>query len=139
MIDQTADADEISGIVYNDEGATYESDGSRPALDKLVEWNDAGYLTDDVNALAQADAGADFRKGKALFFPAGSWNAAGHARQRRLLPDAAPQGGRQPRKSTGSFGYAWHVAAEQRQGRRRCRLPRLDVERERRPGLLQSW
>jgi raffinose/stachyose/melibiose transport system substrate-binding protein len=110
VIDQTADAEEISGIVYNDEGATYESDGIKAGMDKVVEWNDAGYLPADVNAVAQADAGADFRSGKALFFPAGSWEAAD-------MPDnigffvtpPLEEGGTS--KSTGSFGYSWHIAS----------------------------
>ena len=110
VIDQTADAEEISGIVYNDEGASYESDGIEAGVDKVVEWNDAGYLPADVNAIAQADAGTDFRAGKALFFPAGSWEAAD-------MPDNVgffvtpplEEGGTS--KSTGSFGYSWHISA----------------------------
>jgi raffinose/stachyose/melibiose transport system substrate-binding protein len=110
VIDQYADAEEISGIVYNDEGASYESDGVTAGVDKVVEWNEAGYLPTDVNAIAQADAGADFRSGKALFFPAGSWEAAN-------MPDnigffvtpPLEEGGTS--KSTGSFGYSWHISA----------------------------
>ncbi len=111
VIDQTADAEEISGIVYNDEGASYESDGIKAGVDKVVEWNEAGYLPADVNAVAQADAGADFRAGKALFFPAGSWEAAD-------MPDnigffvTPPLEAGGTSKSTGSFGYSWHIAAK---------------------------
>src|SRR5262245_1297371 len=110
VIDQTADAEEISGIVYNDEGASYESDGIKAGVQKVVDWNDAGYLPADVNAIAQADAGADFRAGKALFFPAGSWEASD-------MPDnvgffvTPPLEDGGTSKSTGSFGYSFHIAA----------------------------
>jgi raffinose/stachyose/melibiose transport system substrate-binding protein len=110
VIDQTADAEEISGIVYNDDGASYESDGIKAGVQKVVDWNDAGYLPADVNAIAQADAGADFRAGKALFFPAGSWEASD-------MPDnigffvTPPLEDGGTSKSTGSFGYSFHIAA----------------------------
>ena len=111
VIDQYADADEITGIVYNDEGASYESDGIATAVDKVaVEWNEAGYLPATSTRVAQADAGADFREGKALFFPAGSWEAAD-------MPDnigfflTPPLEEGEPSKATGSFGYSFHIAA----------------------------
>ena len=111
VIDQYADAEEITGVVYNEEGASYESEGIETAVEKVaVEWRDAGYLPDDVNALAQADAGAAFREGEALLFPAGSWEAYD-------MPDnvgfflTPPLEEGEPSKATGSFGYSFHIAA----------------------------
>ncbi len=110
VIDQYATAEEISGVVYGDEGASYTSEGIQQGTDKVVEWNEAGYLPPDVNAIAQADAGADFRKGEALLFPAGSWEAAN-------MPDnvgfflTPPLEAGDPSKATGSFGYSHHIAA----------------------------
>ena len=138
VIDQTADAEEISGIVYNDEGASYESDGIKAGVDKVVEWNDAGYLPADVNAIAQADAGADFRSGKALVLPRRIVGGGEHARQRRLLRDSAARGGRHLEVDRLVRLLVAHLG-QQRQGCRQCCVPRLDVERELRPGVLRRW
>ncbi len=110
LIDQYATVDEVTGIVYNDDGASYENDNIKTAMNKILEWQDKGYIADDVNAIAQADATADFSKGSGLFFPGGSWYASN-------MPDnigfflTPPVEDGTPARATGSFGYAWHVAA----------------------------
>jgi raffinose/stachyose/melibiose transport system substrate-binding protein len=110
LIDQYATEDVVTGIVYNDEGATWENDDIKAGLDKMLDWEHKGYFSSDINAIAQDDATADFVKGKGLFFPGGSWYASS-------MPDnfgfflAPPLEAGTPARATGSFGYAWHVAA----------------------------
>ena len=50
--------------------------GSRKPPRRWSSGRKAGYIREDVNAIAQADASAGFLKGEGLFFPAGSWEAA---------------------------------------------------------------
>jgi raffinose/stachyose/melibiose transport system substrate-binding protein len=110
LIDQYTPAEEITGIVYGDEGATYESEGIETAMNKVVEWNDAGYLPADVNSVAQADATASFKEGNALLFPAGSWEAADMPDNIGFFLNPPLEEG-EPSKATGSFGYSFHIAA----------------------------
>ena len=137
LVDQYAPIDDVSGIVYGDEGATYESDEIKEATEKMVEWKDAGYIRDDVNAIAQADASAGFLKGNGLFFPAGSWEAAAMPDNIGFFLTPPIEEGETPR-ATGSFGYAWHIASNSDNvAGRRC-LHRLHEQRGRRPRVLRD-
>jgi raffinose/stachyose/melibiose transport system substrate-binding protein len=110
MIDQYASVDQVTGIVYNDKGASYDNPQIQEALNKILEWQQKGYITKNVNAVAQADASADFFKGKGLFFPGGSWYASNAPAGYGFFLTPPVQAGT-PARATGSFGYAWHVAA----------------------------
>jgi raffinose/stachyose/melibiose transport system substrate-binding protein len=110
LIDQYATVDEVTGIVYNDKGATYEAANIKTALNKMLEWEKKGYFTSDINAVAQADASADFVKGKGLFFPGGSWYASEMPSNFGFFLTPPVDAGT-PARATGSFGYAWHIAA----------------------------
>lgn len=110
LIGHYASAEEVAGIVYGDDGATYETDAIKLATEKMVEWKEAGYIRDDINAIAQADASAAFIKGDGLFFPAGSWEAASMPANMGffLTPPLEPG---QASQATGSFGYAFHISS----------------------------
>lgn len=110
LIGHYATADEVAGIVYGDEGASYEAEPIVTATEKMVEWKDAGYIRSDVNAIAQADAGAAFIKGEGLFFPAGSWEAANMPGNIGFFLTPPPDASDAP-QATGSFGYAFHIAS----------------------------
>lgn len=110
LIDQYASVKEVTGIVYNDKGATYDNDDIKAALDKMLDWEHKGYFSNDVNAVAQADATADFTKGKGLFFPGGSWYASNMPANFGFFLTPPLQAGT-PARATGSFGYAWHISA----------------------------
>ncbi|GAA1869286.1 ABC transporter substrate-binding protein [Asanoa iriomotensis] len=110
LVGQYCTPDQVAGVVYGDQGATYQDACIAQAVNKVVEWKNAGYIRDDVNAIAQADAGANFRKGQGLFFPAGSWEASDMPAQVGFfLTPPRQQGG--PVRAVGSFGYAFHIAA----------------------------
>ena len=110
LIDQYATSEEVSGIVYGDEGATYEAESIKAATEKMVQWKEAGYIRDDINAIAQADASAGFLTGEGLFFPAGSWEAAAMPENMGFFLTPPLEEGEAAR-ATGSFGYAFHVAS----------------------------
>lgn len=110
LIGQYCTPDEVAGVVYGDKGATYQDECVVQAVNKVVEWKKAGYIRGDVNAIAQADAGATFRKGEGLFFPAGSWEAADMPSHVGFqLTPPRQQGGEV--RAVGSFGYAFHIAS----------------------------
>lgn len=111
LINQYASADTVTGIVYNTGGATWTDPAIGQALEKMVEWSKAGYISKDVNSIAQADASAGFIKGKGLFFPAGSWEAAAMPPEGFGFFLTPPLQAGTPARATGSFGYAFHVAA----------------------------
>lgn len=110
VIDSYAAAEDVAGIVYGDEGATYESEPIVDATAKVVEWKDAGYIRDDINSVVQADASAQFVKGTGLLFPAGSWEAAQMNDDFGFFLTPPLEEGA-PVQATGSFGYAFHVAS----------------------------
>jgi raffinose/stachyose/melibiose transport system substrate-binding protein len=110
LIDQYASAETVAGIVYGKDGAAWTDPAIAQALDKMLEWKKAGYIADDVNSVVQADASAAFIKGKGLFFPAGSWEAAAMPAGFGFFLTPPLEAGT-PARATGSFGYAFHVAA----------------------------
>lgn len=111
LINSYATPEEVAGIVYNDEGATYEADSIKAATNKMLEWKDKGYIREDINAVAQDDASANFIKGEGLFFPAGSWYASSMPADKIGFFLTPPLEEGTPARATGSFGYAWHVAS----------------------------
>lgn len=111
LIDQYASKETVTGIVYNTGGATWTDPAIQQAMEKMVAWKDAGYIAGDVNSIVQADASAAFIKGKGLFFPAGSWEAAAMPADGFGFFLTPPLEAGTPARATGSFGYAFHVAA----------------------------
>lgn len=110
LIGQYCTPDQVAGVVYGDKGATYQDECIVQAVNKVVEWKKAGYIRNDINAIAQADAGANFRKGVGLFFPAGSWEASDMpSHVGFFLTPPRQQGG--DLRAVGSFGYAFHIAS----------------------------
>lgn len=114
LIDQYATADQVSGIVYDDAGASYDSPAIAQALQKIVDWKKKGYIRADVNSVAQADVSAGFPKGEGLFFPAGSWEAPNMGSNFGFFLTPPVSQGTPPR-ATGSFGYSFHVSAQSKQ------------------------
>lgn len=114
LIDQYASAAEVSGIVYDDAGASYSNPQLAKALNVMVDWKAKGYIAADVNAVAQADASAAFAKGKALFFPAGTWEAAAMPSNIGFFLTPPLDAATTPR-ATGSFGYSFHVSSRSKQ------------------------
>jgi raffinose/stachyose/melibiose transport system substrate-binding protein len=114
----TAAPEETTGIVFGDEGATWESEGMLAAAEKVAEWAELGYFVDGFNGLAPADAGARFAQGEGVFAPGGSWGATDIGAA--LGDDAGffvtpPNEAGQPSYATGSFGYGWHISSKSEQ------------------------
>jgi raffinose/stachyose/melibiose transport system substrate-binding protein len=114
----TATPDDINGIVFGQEGASWTSDGMIAAAAKVAEWGELGYYVDGYNGLAPADAGIRFGEGEGLFAPGGSWGAADIG---TALGDnvgffvTPPNEAGGPRYATGSFGYGWHISTKSEQ------------------------
>lgn len=114
----TATTDEINGVVFGDDGASWTSQGMIAAADKVAEWGELGYFLDGYNGLAGTDAFIQFGQGEGLFAPGGSWNATDLATAMGdnvgffLTP---PNTAGEPRVATGSFGYGWHISTKSSQ------------------------
>jgi raffinose/stachyose/melibiose transport system substrate-binding protein len=114
IADNWASTLELSGIVYGDRGAAWNSPHLVDSATKLAQWYAQGYFEAGVNGMTPADANARFAKGVGVFLPAGSWNAAelstsmGDNLGFFLTP---PNKVGEPRRATGSFGYSWHITA----------------------------
>ncbi|GAB3600560.1 ABC transporter substrate-binding protein [Microbacterium tumbae] len=64
--------------VYGVPGSTIETQAAREATDLLVEWIDAGYITESANAVSFGDGMAEFAAGEAAFNVNGNWAAASY-------------------------------------------------------------
>ena len=64
--------------IFHADGATFDTDGNKEALNVLKQWGDDDYLgsSDDYNGRDENAAAIAFGKGTGLFFMGGNWNAA---------------------------------------------------------------
>lgn len=110
--------EEVTGIVFANDNASWTNDCFVESASKLAEWNDEGFFNEGFNGLAPTDANVKFADGEGVFLPAGSWNAAEFADTMGdnvgffLTP---PNEVGTPRRATGSFGYGWHISAASEQ------------------------
>lgn len=76
LLNVIGDPDEYRDWVFGVSGATIETPGALDATNELVDWIDAGYITESANAVGYADAVADFTGGNAAFHVNGNWAAS---------------------------------------------------------------
>jgi raffinose/stachyose/melibiose transport system substrate-binding protein len=106
--------DEVTGIVFGEEGVAWTDPSFVESAEKLADWAAKGYFVEGFNGLAPADANVKFAEGEGLFLPAGSWNVAELSEG---MPDGVgffltpPNEAGEPRRATGSFGYGWHISS----------------------------
>lgn len=70
------DPEDYRNWVYGKSGATIETDGALAAAQKIVEWNEKGFIPPSANGTADSDALATFTNGGAAFYVSGSWSAS---------------------------------------------------------------
>jgi raffinose/stachyose/melibiose transport system substrate-binding protein len=73
-----ADPQEVRNWIFQQDGASFDTEANLQALQKLKEWADKGYLgkADAYNARAESDSGVAFGKGEGALLIAGNWQAA---------------------------------------------------------------
>jgi raffinose/stachyose/melibiose transport system substrate-binding protein len=71
-------AQSIRDWIFHKDGATFDTAGTLQSLQKIKEWADKGYLGkgDAFNSLNDAEAAAEFGRGKGAFLLGGNWNAS---------------------------------------------------------------
>jgi raffinose/stachyose/melibiose transport system substrate-binding protein len=112
-------AQEIRDWIFHRSGTTFDTAGNRRSLEKLVAWDDAGYLGDgdDYNGRGEQDAATLFARGEGAFFLGGSWNA--QTILDGLGRDAAyfnmPPGASGKMAAIGAASTPFHVASKSRQ------------------------
>ena len=101
--------------VYQKDGATIVRPPATSGFAMLQSWQKKGYFPSDVNALANADAAANFAKGSGVFFVDGVWNAgvikAGLKSAAGVAPMPPAVKGGSP-SAIGSTSGSWHISAK---------------------------
>jgi raffinose/stachyose/melibiose transport system substrate-binding protein len=101
--------------VYQKDGATIVRPPATTGFAMLQSWQKKGYFPSDVNALANADAAANFAKGSGVFFVDGVWNAgvikAGLKSAAGVAPMPPAVKGGSP-SAIGSTSGSWHISAK---------------------------
>lgn len=76
LVGQSMDTvQKYSPWLFGHSGATFDSEGNRAGLQKLIDWKNAGYIPDNSNGVSLQDAVDAFGKGEGLFFIDGNWDA----------------------------------------------------------------
>lgn len=76
LLNVTGDVKAYRSWVYGEPGGTIENPGAQKATKLLMDWADKGYFPASANATADADALANFSKGKSAFLVTGNWAAS---------------------------------------------------------------
>ncbi len=101
--------------VFQKDGATIDRAPATTGFGMLQSWQKKGYFPSDVNALANADAAANFAKGSGVFFVDGVWNAgtikAGLKSAAGVAPMPPAVKGGSP-SAIGSTSGSWHISAK---------------------------
>lgn len=71
-IAHVTDADQINDWIYGG-SPTFEGSANRDALQRLVKWQNEGWLQKDSIGVSYGDAVGTFTSGQALYFVAGPW------------------------------------------------------------------
>ncbi|GHA29917.1 sugar ABC transporter substrate-binding protein [Devosia pacifica] len=113
LIDMYSGVDEINGWIAGQEGATFDTEGVRQALETLESWGEAGYFGRGYDGMSMDDAVASYGEGEGVFFLGGSFNGA---RLAAVDPDAFGftllRGESGDYVTTGTFGTPWLVSSK---------------------------
>ncbi|GAA2080649.1 ABC transporter substrate-binding protein [Microbacterium hatanonis] len=77
-MNQYADKDEFLAWMFNEPGATYNTEGNTEGAELIRRWADEGYFPSDINALDYFTFVSQFSDGGALFTFNGNWEAANY-------------------------------------------------------------
>jgi raffinose/stachyose/melibiose transport system substrate-binding protein len=75
LLNSSMGPDKVAAWVFNAPDATIDTPESVAAAQKVLDWNDRGYLPKGINGLDATGADGLFAGGKAVFYPWGNWAA----------------------------------------------------------------
>jgi raffinose/stachyose/melibiose transport system substrate-binding protein len=112
MIGHFGNAGYVRNWLYGRSGTTWVNAPNRAATNKLRDWVNKGYLTEDFNGVAYPDSLTAFAKGEGVFLVTGSWAAAG---VREGLGNNVgfinfPKGRTGKVQGIGSLSLPWHIS-----------------------------
>lgn len=104
----------VNDLVFGKDGATWKDPKVVQSLQTLSDWSKQGYIPKSSNGKTEAQAGADFQKGKSVFYISGSWWGGTFAES----PDVAfaalsPSAGAEP-VTMGGLGLMWSITSKSR-------------------------
>ncbi len=77
-MNQYADKDEFLSWMFNEKGATFDTEGNVKGAELIRKWADAGYFPSDINAIDYFTFNSNFTGGQGLFAWNGNWEAANY-------------------------------------------------------------
>ncbi len=114
MIGHYGSAAYVRNWLYGRAGTTWVNGPNRTATNKLRDWVEKGYVTEDFNGVSYPDSITAFAKGEGVFLVTGSWAAAGVAAE--LGKDVGfmnfPKGASKRTQGIGSLSLPWHISAK---------------------------
>jgi raffinose/stachyose/melibiose transport system substrate-binding protein len=112
MIGYYGNAAYVRNWLYGRSGTTWVNGPNRSATNKLKQWVDKGYVTEDFNGVAYPDSITAFAEGEGVFLVTGSWAASGV--QAKLKNDVGfmnfPRGRTGKVQGIGSLSLPWHIS-----------------------------
>ncbi len=119
-------------------GTTFVNAPNRAATNKLLDWIQKGYVTDDFNGVPYPDSVSAFSEGEGVFLVTGSWVAAG---VRAKLGNNVgfvnfPVGPSRKFQGIGSLSLPWHISARTKNPDLAAELMDTLVNRQAGPVLL---
>jgi raffinose/stachyose/melibiose transport system substrate-binding protein len=104
----------VNDLVLGREGATWKDPKVVQSLQILSDWSKKGYIPKESNGKTEAQAGADFQKGKSVYYVSGSWWGGTF----KDSPDVAfaalsPSAGAEP-VTMGGLGLMWSITSKSR-------------------------
>lgn len=108
-----APASEISDWTFGKEGSTFDTPGTKKALETLQSWSEKGYFESGFDGIAQEDAAGEFAKGEGLYFITGPWENATFAPLGKNLGFfVIPPLEADHDTTTGALSLPWHISAK---------------------------
>ncbi|WP_324907837.1 extracellular solute-binding protein [Baekduia sp.] len=102
----------VNDLVFGRDGASWKDPKAVQALTTLGDWAKQGYINKDANGKTEAQAGADFQKGKAAFYVSGSWWGGTFKSSDDVgFVALAPSSGAAP-AALGGLGLLWAVTSK---------------------------
>jgi len=111
---QYVPAEQTLSWMYGEEGATFETEGNILAAQKIRDWTEAGYISEDALGFDYPTSLGTFGEGEGVFYFMGSWanGALAGTMGDNLGFFALPDNDGEVIAVTSTFGAPWAIGAE---------------------------
>jgi raffinose/stachyose/melibiose transport system substrate-binding protein len=114
MLAGLAGSQTVDDLVFGRSGASWKDPNVIKTLQTLSNWSKQGWIPSDANGKTEAQAGADFQKGKGAFYISGSWwGGTFDATPNVGFTALGPQAGSEP-VTMGGLSLLWAITSKSR-------------------------